>query len=212
MNTFIQMLVVTAVMAALPVCGQGVVTLVGPSVRNGSFEDGLPSPWGGVSIVTLDASFASHGEWFADLSETANGSVARTDSWQYIAVNSQNGRTFTLTFDARIGAVGFDSIAASISDFFLVADQTLIAFPALGSNGWASYHMNFAFPESWDGENIRLSIRFTKSGAIPSTTYTGYLDNVVLAQVPEPSTLALAGLGGLCLFARWRRLESGQLP
>jgi hypothetical protein len=33
--------------------------------------------------------------------------------------------------------------------------------------------------------------------------------------VPEPSTLALAGLGGLCLLARvarWRRLESGRSP
>ena len=72
------------------------------------------------------------------------------------------------------------------------------------------YETAFQFPQSWDGGgDFIVDMLFTKQGAIVGTTYTSYIDNVVLQQIPEPSTPALCFCGAL-LFAAW--LTKPKLP
>ena len=196
-------------LVGLSAYGQG--TLIGPTTRNGSFENGVALPWGGVATFQ-DLAFASQGNWFARAQAIGNGSVARTDSFQYLPATPGNGFMFRLTFDARIGSVGFESVGAFVSanngdGTFVAPIVTSVATPTIVAVGWVTYQYQFQFPEVWDGGgSVRLGIGFTKNGAINGTTYTGFLDNIVLQQIPEPSSFALFGLGGLFLAAgRHRR-------
>ena len=196
-------------MVAFSACGQE--TLIGPSTRNGSFEDGVNLPWGGVSIVTQNAVFASDGQWFATLSAAGSG-TARTDSFQSVVANPGNGRIFILSFAARNGTSGFDSVSAFINTqnsdgSSVLPTVTTLMSPLLVNSTWGTYQKQFAFPNTWDGSSVRLGIDFLKNGAINGTTYTGYLDNISLQQIPEPSSLALCLTSGILAAHRflWRR-------
>src|SRR5258708_6719435 len=101
-------------------------TLIGPATLNGSFESGIASPWNGM--VAHDASFASHGEWFAVL-QSATTPNARDLSFQFLSANPSGSRSFFATFDARNGTTGFDSVSALLyahntDDTFVNAQAT----------------------------------------------------------------------------------------
>jgi len=186
--------------------------LIGPSTRNGSFEDGIASPWGGVDAVNKNAGFASHGEWFAVVSGNS-----RTDSYLSVEANPTNDRTFLLTFDARSGIPDFNSVSASINsrnvDGSLVQPaSTSLMSPTLVSTAWVTYQQQFLFPESWDGSSVRLDIAFNKFPAVAGTTYFGYLDNITLQQIPEPSSLVVLSFSSLFLIAnRLRRASASAI-
>jgi hypothetical protein len=103
MKVLIKAILPSVLLISLAAHAQGL--LVGPSTRNGSFEDGASSPWGGIAAVSQDASFASDGEWFAAVQSTL-----RTYSWQYIPVDLVQGGGFIVSFDARTGAPAFGSV------------------------------------------------------------------------------------------------------
>ena len=188
------------------------VTLIGPNTLNGSFESGAGSPWLGVQVFN-DPTFASDGSYYASLQATAPATrAARQIAFQFLPANPSDGLTFSVSFDARNGATGFDNVGV---DFFARrTDGTLIRpletaaiFSTLSSSGWQTYQTQFHMPPGWDGDgNISLQIQFSKSGGTSGTTYTGFLDNIVLQQIPEPSTAGLVCLAGLFLaFARVSR-------
>lgn len=203
--------ILLAMITATAALGQG--TLIGPSTLNGSFESGVASPWNGIE-VTNGAAFASDGSWYAVLHD-ANTPTARDVCFQFLSANPSSGLTFIATFDARDGIAGFDSVAASFfarntDGTFVNAAATPVASPPLGTSAWGSYQTLFQLPGTWDGVgNISLQIQFTKNGAVSGTTYVGYLDNITLQQVPEPSVTALFGLATLlttcrlCIRKRW---------
>lgn len=207
--------IVSFVLSAAMTLAQGTM-LIGPSTRNGSFEDGVASPWRDVQAINGPL-FASDGSWYGVSQDTANGQTARAGASQILSADSSlpanpaNGLIFILTFDARNGAVGFDTVYGYINAWN--ADGTAvrpsansITSPPLASSGWVAYETVFQFPETWDGGgNFIVGIQFTKQGAVIATTYTGYLDNIVLQQIPEPSSLALLGCGGLLLAGRLLR-------
>jgi hypothetical protein len=201
-----------ALLAAPSAFGQ--ITLIGPATRNGSFEEGVATPWRNVQPAN-DPLFASDGSWYGVSQNTAPGQTARAGPNQYFPsssnpqVNPDDGLTFILTFDARNGAVGFDTISSSINAWnadgtSVLPSATLIASPTLGSADWAHYETVFQLPQTWDGGgDFLVGIQFTKHGALAGTTYTVYTDNFILTQIPEPSVFALYGLGAFLWAAGW---------
>ena len=187
--------------------GQGL--LVGPSMWNGSFEEGVSSPWGGIDGVSQDAGFASDGEWFATVQSTA-----RTSSWLLIPVDLLQGRGFIVSFDARVGASGFGSVSVYVNARnadgtypAVYPAVTTVSSPPLSSGTWSSYEAVFHFSGDggdWDGSNIRLGLDF--GGGDGMAMYDGFFDNVVLEQIPEPCSLCLLVLGlGAVVYLRRRQ-------
>lgn len=185
--------------------GFAAVPLIDAHTHNGSFESGLSAPWLGDLQVAQDPEFASHGSWYAMVQgmPTTDFGSTRQIGFQFFPASPSQGRTFIATFDARIGAVGFDSLSV---DFFARssggtltgATEVPLVFPALSSSEWRTYQVQYQLPDSWDGDGqVSLQILFSRSGAVNGTTYVGYLDNVTLQAVPEPSIWALLGMGGL---------------
>ncbi|MBN9691256.1 MAG: hypothetical protein J0M24_13555 [Verrucomicrobia bacterium] len=188
--------------------------LIDATLRNGSFESGVSAPWLGDVVATQDSSFASQGSWYGTLQSSPPGS-ARAIAFQFLTASPTEGRSFLATFDARVAGIGFDSLSV---DFFsrssegviTSASEVPLVFPALSSSEWRTYQVGYQLPESWSGSGeISLQILFSKSDAFSGVTYVGYLDNVTLTQIPEPSTKTLLGfaglvaLGGLSFRKRW---------
>lgn len=192
--------ILLAIIATTAALGQGTL-LIGPSTLNGSFEAGVASPWLDIEVAQ-DPTFASHGAWFGIL-QSATSPTARDVCFQFLSANRNSGLTFIATFDARNGTVGFDSVyaylfARNADGTFVYPTATPVASPLLSSSAWGSYVTEFHLPGTWDGVgNISLGMQFTKTGAGGGATYSGYLDNITLRQVPEPSVPALFALATL---------------
>jgi hypothetical protein len=180
------------------------VTLIGPNTLNGSFESGNAFPWqGGVQVVN-DPIFATDGSYYATLQASGLSSgAARQIAFQFLPANRSDGATFSVSFDARIGTTGFDML--SVDFFARNTDGTLIGsvetpaiFSGLSSSAWQTFQTQFHMPETWDGGGtISLQLLFSRSGTTSGTVYTGYLDNIALQQIPEPSTAGILCLGGI---------------
>ena len=109
---------------------------------------------------------------------------------------SDSGLGFLLTFDAR-GSIDAQLSSVSLYTFAsglpITASVTPISVPALASTEWRTFKYGFEFPVGGWTEPLSLRITFSANG-------TGYLDNVLFQQIPEPSVLALVLMGaGLCL-------------
>lgn len=177
-------------------------TVIGPATLNGSFEDGVVTPWFGAFTVAQDSNFASHGSWY--------GVVEDSLIFAPLAIQSLNpaptaGLAFSLTFDARVGILGYSSVSAAMNgrnqNGPISAFITPIAAPPLSSSVWQSYEFLLALPAPWDNAGVSFSIRFSRDST-DGVLRSAYLDNVVLTQVPEPSALALLGLGGFFVVAQ----------
>ncbi len=201
-------------MATFSALAQGTLTLIGPSIRNGSFEDGILSPWtvpAGNAAVVEDSSSSAEGEWFAVVFDTggAGASIVRPSLFQRPLADASNGTTFSLSFEARNGVAAFEGIRVFFAA--LNTDQTVVfttsAFYTLPLSGWGNYQAEYLVPSAWGGGPVSLGFQFENYNAVAGTGYRGYLDNVVLQQIPEPGALALGLCGGaLWLAARgWRR-------
>jgi hypothetical protein len=178
------------------------VTLIGPNTFNGSFESGAPSPWEGGLQVINDPLFASDGSYYATLQATGLISgAARQIAFQFLPASRSDGITFSVSFDARIGATGFDNLGVEL----LGSVETPVTFTTLGSAGWQTFHTEFHMPDSWSGGNISLQLLFSKSNGTSGTTYTAFLDNIVLQQIPEPSVASFVCVGGIVLALGRRR-------
>jgi hypothetical protein len=184
------------------------VTLIGPNTLNGSFESGTASPWlGGVQMVH-DPAFATDGSWYATIQAVGSG-TAREIAFQFLPANRSDGLTFNVSFDARIGTTGFDKL--SVDFFARNTDGTLIgsvetppSFSTLSSSEWHTFQTQLHLPTTWDGGNISLQLLFSKTDATSGIVYTGFLDNIILQQVPEPSMPGLSCLALLFVAAARR--------
>lgn len=203
--------------AATSLLAQGAFTLIGPSIRNGGFEDGMLSPWtapaGSVSVVQ-DSSFAAQGEWFVAISQTASGQILRPSIFQRVHAAPDDGLTFALTFNARHGTAAFDGIRV----FFAAqnTDTTTVfatnSFFTLTSLEWEMHQTEFQLPDIWDGGGvISVGLQFEKFGAIVGTSYRGYVDSIQLQQIPEPAAWAQFGCGALLFVGLYFRQRCASL-
>jgi hypothetical protein len=87
----------------------------------------------------------------------------------------------------------------------LDAIVTPILAPTLSSQTWQAFEYEIEIPAAWDAAGITLSISFSKNVPLHGVTHFAYLDNIVLQQIPEPSTLALLAAGGALLLLRTLR-------
>jgi hypothetical protein len=190
------LLIVGFCFANFAILGQGV--LIDQTTRNGSFEDGALAPWvsQGASVFQ-DASFASHGSWYG---------VVGSPNWavgQFLGIGSTNGQSFLLSFDAR-GSTGTGFRLVQLSTRTetgpLTAIMTPISAPPLSSTEWRNYIYEFQFSTGDWTTPVGLTILFSGNGF-------GYVDDVLLLQVPEPSCLALLALAGYLIVAI-RRLQA----
>jgi len=182
--------------------------LIDSTTRNGSFESGSISPWAS-GIAVEDPTFASAGSWYG-VFQNANSPTARSLAFQGFAIGPENaGSTFKTSFDARTSASGaFDNVDAYL--FGSQADGTTVSSEVvhilnLPSTSWINYQTDLHLPPTWDGTGqLSLQLLFHTSRAVPGVTYVGYLDNVVLEQVPEPSaTMMLCLAVGICGWKCW---------
>jgi len=209
-----RLLVTVSLAMSIPFIGASQGTLIGSSTRNGSFESGVSAPWLGDVVATQNPSFASQGGWYGVLQSSPPG-ASREIAFQFLTASPNDGRTFIATFDARAGAIGFDSLSVDFfsrsgDGVFIGANEVPLVFPVLSSSEWRTYQVQYQLPASWSGDGeVSLQILFSRSDAVSGTTYVGYLDSVTLQQVPEPSITALLGLAGLlaicrlCVRERW---------
>jgi hypothetical protein len=77
--------------------------------------------------------------------------------------------------------------------------------------GWVASG-NGAGGGTWDTSNYHGSALFTEQSvgsiANPANNFSGMTGDIVLNPVPEPTTLALAGLGGLASLVAFRRKQA----
>jgi hypothetical protein len=177
------------------------IIIIDSSTRNGSFEEGVFSPWKAAqdSQVIHDPAFNSHGDYYASIQSSLIRPVSIV---QNLALDPSHGLGFILSFDARIGSPGLDVVAVgmaarTLEGAAISAIVTPILVPALSSEEWQSFAYELEIPAAWNTAGITFSISFSKNVPLDGISHFGYLDNVVLQQVPEPATWTLLA-GGLC--------------
>lgn len=172
--------------------------LIGGSTRNGGFESGLSSPWGGIGVLT-DGTFAESGINYGSASGT------RADVYQFIPISTADGQELTLSFWARIPVSNsFDSLSVSFSDtgFSHTATVTPVSQPQLSATEWRFFAYNLSIPAGWnDTGNSKVSIAFPNSVG----TRSAYLDGISFSQVPEPTSAALVLTASIGVFGIRRR-------
>jgi len=167
-------------------------------IQNGDFETGSLSSWittGNVTTAGLpyfgEGSTAADGNYYAVFNAgtgVANGVLSQ--SFAAIA-----GTQYSLTYDYGSNGGQIQSITAAIKAFggAVVASQ----FSTLPAPSGALSPFTLTF---FATSTSNLTLSFTDFSGNPTNSTDGFLDNVALTAVPEPSSLAVMAMG--LLFGR----------
>jgi hypothetical protein len=187
--------------------------IIDSAILNGSFESGEVSPWSassdGDSILAVqDGTFAYDGVWYAEIGIDRGRAFAEQS---ISAVTPTVLDSFNLNFQARKGLPGPESISARLSSRKIggapvSAKLIYSVVPQLSDTEWKYYAYNFQFDELWDpSQDLNVHIAFGDGWTSGSK---GFLDVIVLEQIPEPSTLLILLFGFLIiLFFRERKMK-----
>jgi hypothetical protein len=216
----------------------GALAIIAPSVAqsavisNGSFESGDNTGWSfsdlSVPFYPLSVTIDGNGPGFGFFSSTAtNGVFSAVHGFDgegpgtirlFQDIGTVDAFSNLLTFDYRAAWDMLNFGAPSLSRTFTVAIYDSSTFATLASyellkvdpgtvnldSGNLSGIINLV---SFEGQNVGVSFDFY----IPEN-FTGpaffQLDNVQLSSVPEPTSMAIFGLGALGLAYRARRKSS----
>lgn len=196
----------------LIICGScGAVVLIDQNTRNGSFETGQWNPWSVHSGLVLinDPLFASDGLYYIKLATTTGREHI---SQGKISTEKNIGSVFIFPVDVRNGVNPFDQLDVWVGgrtydgEFVYGAEYNMFDIPAEAANTWVTITGTKTFSAAdWqelDVSTLSFGIQFSKDNWINGELLEGFLDNVVLMQIPEPMSVLLFGLGILALKRR----------
>lgn len=176
-------------------------------ILNGNFESGDFGPgWtstGNVQVATL----VSGGSYFGGGSVAKNGNFLVAFNGGQAAPNgvvsqtfgTSQGTEYAVTFDFGATSNGFQQIMA---DILGANGSVLKSFGTTGVNAPADLQ---TFTFSFIANSDSSTLRFTDFSGNNSNNQDGLLDNVAVAAVPEPTSIALLGLGLLGVVASRRK-------
>jgi hypothetical protein len=191
--------------------------------RNGSFETGSISPWSAFSsptpapVIVTDPAVASDGQRYAVIS--AAGSTLFTAKWLVIsspALAPAQGDVVRIAFDARLPASGdvFDVPATTAwgsdpSDTITTHVSSPLSTP-LSSASWAHQVIDLTLDPAKMAAlpSMTFGIGFVRSsGPLAGHTYVGWVDNVTMTQIPEPT--CMSGVFAVLAMIARRRCRTG---
>ena len=193
-------------------------------IENGGFEDADLFPWvgSGETLVVVSSMGGEieprSGSWMAVLSA---GGMFSADLTQTFVPGDLSGFTeFVISFSLNITGLdfsqddtGIDMFTVALGNFHQSLDIDLPFDPErVFISGWMDISFTVSIDDVLNGEDA-LTLQFFLDNCEPGECdqfTTVFLDDIsVVAQVPEPGTLALFGLGLLGLAFGRRRQVSG---
>lgn len=201
-------LLAIAVTAMSAISAQAVVQLA----VNGGFETGDTTGWS--SFPTGDSTFTvtSPGALssFAGLvtNPAGGGASSAVIKQANLGVGLLTpGESITISFDFKessgAGGVIFAELFTEIAGGGVSKSEILGGAPLFGSGSFSSRSFTTTLgPNVTGGVTLQFGV---VTGADPGSFATGTFDNVSVTIVPEPSSIALLGLGSVALLARRRR-------
>jgi hypothetical protein len=178
---------------------------------NGDFELGNVS--GFVSFPTANSTFATttdsaSGQFAGRITnpDTAAGAVVKQANIGIGEVSA--GETLDISFDAKgtfvDGGVAFAEFFSELSGGGTSSNVILGGGPLFTATETAYQTFNFQVVTGADvSGGVTLQFVATTGGA-PNSFADLFIDNVSVSTIPEPTSAALLGLGGLALMARRR--------
>jgi hypothetical protein len=210
-NWFICSVVATTLFAAVPAFAQNV--LINGDMETGQANSPFVANWlpNGVAPNTTntyaqDSTNPHTGLFDAQFTGASQGNGANAALFQITGPGTVSPGDYTLNFWAQTTFVGPSGVGFYQVIFFDAANGVVGSTGVQNiTNSPGSYTLNtrnITFPAGTDHVQVEFD---AVVGAIAGSSTTINLDDVSLAPVPEPTSLALAGLGGCAMAIRRRR-------
>ena len=177
-------------------------------IQNGNFETGSLSSWTATGNVTYvgvpffgEGTTAADGNYFA-VFNAGNAAPNGVLSQSFAAVG---GTQYLLAYNYGANSGAIQSITAAVKDSLGNVVATQFSTLPAASGTLAPFSLSFI-----SSSTQTLTLSFTDYASNPTNSTDGFLDNVAVTAVPEPSSLAILGVGAVLGFGVIRRKQNQQ--